>query len=64
MSRKDYTAIAVRMVLCKPASTGEMFDCPAMETWEKIVEALAYVFAQDNPRFSPAKFYAACNYSR
>ncbi len=52
MTRKDYVKLAQALHVAKgPESSNQ---------WVTDVAAVAIVLANDNPRFSSAKFYDAC----
>jgi len=56
MSQKDYKAIAAAFASTRPFNV----DTPQFLQWQKDVDAIARVFAADNPRFSWSRFIDAC----
>jgi 2C-methyl-D-erythritol 2,4-cyclodiphosphate synthase len=54
MTRKDYVAIAEAIAL-----TVESYDDVAVHA---VADAIASVFASDNPRFDRGKFLTACGF--
>jgi len=65
MSKKHYIKIARVLNGLKPVKTDlESVNCYGMRLnqWDKLVERIAEIFEEDNPRFDKIKFYKACSY--
>lgn len=65
MTRKDYEAIAkaLRKVRAdRSAPNGGVLPSEVLGTIEDIEDALAGVFASDNPRFNRDRFVEACGH--
>lgn len=63
MTRKDYQAIAEAIAKVRAdrrAPNGGMLPQEVRHVIEEIEDALAEVFAKDNPRFDASKFIGAC----
>lgn len=58
MTRQNYIKLAAALKSAKPDGD----SVAAAHTWEKTVEAIAYVLKQDNPRFDYTRFFNACGY--
>jgi hypothetical protein len=58
-SRKDYVAIAAALK-SQRESYAPHWDKNLFRAMDDTCKAMAQVFANDNPRFDRAKFYAAC----
>lgn len=57
MSRKDYRNFAERLARVRP----EAEDRDGRKAWAEAVASVAWVLAEDNPRFDRHRFYAAAD---
>ena len=64
MTRKDYEAIASAILAVRADIEARNLDAVRIETeWnvtKELAETLSGLFVEDNPRFQPARFLAAC----
>jgi len=65
MSRKDYTKLAQALKDSKPANINMLEDSAyvALKQWNITCENMAFMLAQNNPRFNREKFLTACGYN-
>ena len=65
MSKKDYIKFAKVLSELKPVKTDiESVRCYGLRVsqWDKLVERIADIFQNDNPRFNKNRFFKACGY--
>ena len=69
MTKKDYVALAEILKATKEAAHQSLFLghedlLLVVGTIESVQGGIAYLCAQDNPRFDSERFHAACDISR
>jgi len=65
MTKKDYIKFAKVLNGLKPVKTDtESVHCYGLRIsqWDKLVERIADIFQNDNPRFNKNRFFKACGY--
>ena len=59
MTKKDYELIANVFAGCKPVD-GTINEASRRQTWDRLVDNMAWSFQSANPRFDCGKFVNAC----